>query len=127
MTLTRETLEVLQGGTMGTWRVALYQGRTINGAAVVNADGLRIGTLSLKADKPLDQKRGDARKIALVNQMADVCVKAAELQRVTHGGKRIGEMTPDERVQSVGDRMRAWAALESALTALEEARRAQSV
>jgi hypothetical protein len=37
--------------------------KTINGARIVDCNGVCVATISRKADKPIDQKRADARLI----------------------------------------------------------------
>jgi hypothetical protein len=118
MTLTRETLEVLQGGTQGQLRVgkdsAEYlvpiRKHDISQRIVAFAEGVGGHAQLL----PPAEVMANARKIALVNQMADVCVKAAEAKAAW------AEYGPSATYTA------SMQALDSALTALEEARRGQA-
>lgn len=50
--------------TAGPWRVALWGDKSINGAAIIGANGLVLARVPRVADRPYYQKEADARLLA---------------------------------------------------------------
>ena len=105
MTLSAKTLAVLQGGTQGPMRPC-------TGSKFVNDTVICAEDWTLCDIEPRDEETdaANARKIALVNALADVAVKAAEVRK---------NLTIEQYESGVQDVRLA--ALDASLQALEEA------
>lgn len=75
--------------TPGPWRAEYKRGHIhiVNGAKIKGAGGVHVASVTMKADKPLDQKRADAELIASAPLMRQALGPFAALAGVIGGSK----------------------------------------